>query len=357
MALGSKDDSELPSALSSDRVDEPQAQGTVVLTADEGGGSAGPVEIAVPAEFTSVVDLGDDLLEKTAQISVTRADFDESGDESPQVASSLVAPLAEATPTLRDAEPSAIPSDISSEGGGVTTSSPLQREDSRVLRPDQLRPTLEPESIFSTPHEAAPLQEPGLAARSPAVREDASQLWKRLAHEVQLDELLGHSPQFFVQEPPDSLDPNQARLNSDSKLSLGISFLEMGAFHDAIQVFESVARTHSEVRRESIALLGQAKFKADMPFEALIDIQSAVADPDDGPNDEQEHLDFEQRATTKNALRLELCYWAGRCCEVMAQRADALIWYGFILSEDPLFRDTALRVKEMTGLPSDLEGR
>jgi hypothetical protein len=279
---------------------------------------------SVPVDSTSMVDLGDDLLDKTAVISREALKNDRS--PTPEV----VSPATPAQPDL----PVATLNISGASVRGLSSEDPAESFTAPVRDPDRAAVLDEPE-----PPEAAPAAglspDVGLSPKGDLEPNwaEIDEIWRRLASEFELQEMeLSSSSQGQLQ-----LRRSDAgeKTSVDDHIALGISFLEMGLFSQALSELERARAMDPLGCAAVVPLQVQALLKLGRTLEGLALIESVIGDPDYAPNDE----------ARPHPLRAELLYWAARCCEELKRNGDALSWFRLLLESDPLHRDGEQRLR------------
>jgi tetratricopeptide (TPR) repeat protein len=123
--------------------------------------------------------------------------------------------------------------------------------------------------------------------------------------------------------------------SAQDRIDLGIGFLEMEFYDAAIRLFQSAAHIEPGERRAR-ALLATAWLAKGNGFEAMIEIESLVADQS-APEEE----------------RLDYGYLAGRAQDLLQNFAMAIRWYRAVLQIDPQYRDTQDRLRRSVKMMSN----
>jgi tetratricopeptide (TPR) repeat protein len=114
------------------------------------------------------------------------------------------------------------------------------------------------------------------------------------------------------------------------RLDLGIGMLEMEFYDAAIALFRAAARNEA-LERKSRALLATAWVAKGNGFEAMIEIETLVADQSITP---EEKVDFG--------------YLAGRAQELLGNAGPACRWYRATLQIEPHYRDATERLAKLS---------
>jgi len=134
------------------------------------------------------------------------------------------------------------------------------------------------------------------------------------------------------------LEEELAEASAQDRMDIGIAFLEMGLFELAARQFETLRQAiprededRAPIRRASISLLAYTLIRAGRPFEAMLDIEEVLGDPEITP-----------------AEKLEFYYLMGRANEKLSRREAAAAWYGKSARLDPGYRDVRDRLKRVS---------
>jgi len=134
------------------------------------------------------------------------------------------------------------------------------------------------------------------------------------------------------------LEDEMADATAQDRMDLGIAFLEMGLFEIAVRQFEALRQTilredeeKAPIRRAAISLLAYTLIRAGRPFEAMLDIEEVIGDPEITP-----------------AEKLEFYYLMGRANEKLSRKEVAAAWYGKSARLDPDYRDVRERLKRVS---------
>jgi len=298
-------------------------------------------------ESTSVVDLGEDLLDRTAVISrsslssppneLAAPDRPGSTADSDAFEMSLDAVTEESLPVNGGAvgllAPNAYQSTNGADSGSAVAFSgellphdPLEGSESiSAIRTSgeqvaSQKPDVESSILSRFEHE---LIEPDFPSESENDREITA-LWDALVREFGSDA-----------EWDGFLDSGAPRSQGD-RVDLGISYLEMGIYHAALREFEAVRREDPCNSSAIVPLQAQALLRLGRPFDALAVLESVLGDPD-------------LNTTPEGFLKSELQYWAARCCEVLGRTVDASLWFQLVAESDPDYRDTLSRLRVLSG--------
>jgi hypothetical protein len=268
---------------------------------------------ALSGEGTSVVDLGDDLLERTAVLTTAPA----------------LAPLEGTTPHVGVLEAVLEPnvsSDAAFPPDGGLDLSPLAPHDSVSGSPAEAnaRPVLTelapggPCQGMGFIHD---LEEPEFL-RSREKDREVDALWSRLALEFGVDDRPLQSMHIITSGEADHLE-------------VGIACMEMGMFEAALHEFGAAKRGETSFGAAVVPLEAQALLSLQQPFRALDLIESVVGDPD-------------LKDITLDPLRVELQYWAARSCEALGRDAEAVAWLRLVIEAAPGHRDSGQRLHRLT---------
>ncbi len=114
---------------------------------------------------------------------------------------------------------------------------------------------------------------------------------------------------------------------SQDRLDLGIAFLEMELFEAAIRQFEVAARD-PDFARKARGLLATTLLAAGRPFDAMIEVETLVADQSIAP---EEKLDYG--------------YLGGRAQEALGNHEAAARWFRAVLQIENHYRDSHERLQ------------
>ncbi len=287
------------------------------------------------------VDLGDDLLEKTAVL--------------PRSESSLSADAAPLTPD----DPISLPEQIEDqlESARILMNEGLLEEAKKVLR----------KIILADPHHVGARQrldeiheaelkqifgsedrrrrilgddaDAALSGESPA--ENADDVMRRLNRDLALGMLEEDIEQPLLAElslfqNADEMEKFVARVDRDlanakpsDRIDMGIAFLEMGFYEFAARQFRVAAQEPSVVTQAS-ALLAHALIASGRAFDATLVLETVIMDSELKP---EEKIDF--------------LYLMGRAHERLGQRSVALAWYRQAYELDPKYRDVNERIQTL----------
>lgn len=134
-----------------------------------------------------------------------------------------------------------------------------------------------------------------------------------------------------VRHLADCIDSEMENASVQDNLDMGIGFLEMGLHDLAVERFaraRSVAeRTGDDLRLASLALLAYAQIARGKSFEARLLIEPVIADTE---------IDA--------GRKIEFFYLMGRACEGSEDPAQAVGWYRQVTRQEPHYRDAAYRL-------------
>lgn len=126
-----------------------------------------------------------------------------------------------------------------------------------------------------------------------------------------------------------ALDAEYAGASPRDRIDGGIAFLEMGLFELACRHFKAAMQT-PEFRVEALSLWAFAMIQARKAFDAVLELEAAVADTD-----------------VPEAEKLELFYLMGRAHEELGNRRLAKEWYEQARALDSQYRDIEDRVRAL----------
>jgi|GEM_PF-4484730 len=284
-------------------------------------------------DSTSMVDLGEDLMDRTAVISrPSRAPV-----LAPEGAiGGAAAGLSEEPdsftfsiePESLSATPLPEPALISPVGNPVVSEGELLAPDlhSAADLPESASGEagasvdFEPEVKSRFEHE---LQEPEFLSGAGRDRE-LSVMWKALVRE------------FDIQGEWEGFQEAAGHLDQSDRVDLGISYLDMGLYQSALREFEFVRGQDPCHSDAVVPLQAQALIHLGRPFDALAALESVLGDPD-------------LCALPESLLISELRYWAARSCEELGRTVDSVLWYRLVVEADPVHRDALIRLGRLTG--------
>ena len=125
----------------------------------------------------------------------------------------------------------------------------------------------------------------------------------------------------------DNIEKLCSSATAQDRIDLGIGFLEMEFFDVAIQMFRAAVQMEPGERRAH-ALLATAWVAKGNGFEAMIEIETLVADQSTPP---EEKVDYG--------------YLAGRAQELLQNFEVAVRWYRAVLQIEPGYRDSEDRMR------------
>ena len=308
---------------------------------------ANPKAAGGAEDATSVVDLGEDLLERTAVIS-------RPGRSAPLDASSKIElPESMASAVSIGMSPDPIARELPSEAEGVSDfSTPAPERNSEVLGHsvalNHVVEAVSPgavtrgERISNGVPSPKPISTEELAFDSAVMSRFEHQL---IDPEFPLDSARGHEisalweslvREFGGDAEWDGFVESGIPRNQGDRVDLGISYLEMGAYHAALREFEAVRREDPCQSNAVVPLQAQALLHLGRPFEALSGLESVLGDPD-------------IKNSSDGFLRSELQYWAARCCEALGRNVDAALWLQLVVESDSDHRDAQARLRGLSG--------
>lgn len=305
-------------------------------------------------EGTSV-DLGDDLLEKTA-VWTRQLRPELESRASGGLSESTSDPAVPKRPSedarqKQDKDPNKDPHD-QLHSARILINEGLYEEAKKVLRqvrvrhPEELRArdmleeihAIELKQIFGEDHA------PRARRRNTVAEIDPDEVLAGLDRDLQLrleEDNRPLSPLFddekFIREYADRLDRELVGLGARDRIDLGIAFLEMNLFEVAIRQFQAAHRAflqdpagHARDLLVCAGLIAHATIAAGRAFEATMQIQSVLRDSDVSLED-----------------KLDFIYLMGRAYEQLAKPEVAAQWYVEVRKIDPHYRDAARRLKSV----------
>lgn len=166
--------------------------------------------------------------------------------------------------------------------------------------------------------------------RADGVQASAEEVILKLEQDLQLGSAapfeLGGSLDEQFGEFGDQVDHELSGATSRDRIDAGIAFLEMGLYGLACRQFQA-ASADLENRAAALSLYAYSMILAGRHFEALMTLESALADPDLG-----------------EASRVEFVYLVGRAQEGLKRPDLALICYQTVSGWEPAYRDTEDRI-------------
>jgi tetratricopeptide (TPR) repeat protein len=132
----------------------------------------------------------------------------------------------------------------------------------------------------------------------------------------------------------DRVDAEYSKCRPRDRLDIGIAFFEMGLLDLAIRQFTAAARD-AETRIPATALLASALMRSGHPFDAVLALEPLISDSE---------LD--------GADKLELLYLMGRANEQLGKHDAATRYYAQAVEVDPTYRDAEERMKRCAGIRS-----
>jgi hypothetical protein len=161
--------------------------------------------------------------------------------------------------------------------------------------------------------------------------ESTEQIVRGLSDELDLEDRTSRfSSETELQEFANELDRSLALTSAQDRLDLGIAFLEMGIPELAVRQFQVSARS-TEHYLGSTALLAQALIAADRPFEARLSLEPILGDTE-----------------LSKAQKIEFIYWLARSEEKRLELESALGFFQEVIGIDSTYRDTLDRVRWLT---------
>lgn len=275
------------------------------------------------------VDLGEDLLEKTARL--------------PGVPAPEPSPVALSPEKSKNLSP-----DDQVESAKILIAEGLHDEAKRILRQVLMTgvnhgPTrklleelheLELKQIFSgqEPRRRGPLSRRG--ARLPEI--DSEQVLKKLDGDLRLGVFAVAGLSLFTDSPEQmhafsrQLEREMESSGVQDRVDLGIGFFEMGLFDVAARLFESVMLEGGADALEGSCLFAYSKICEGQAYDAIYALQGVL-------NDVEINRDG----------KVEIFYLLGRSYELLANVPQALGWYAQAMAIDPFYRDTRDRERRL----------
>ncbi len=286
------------------------------------------------------VDLGDDLLEKTAVIPGIRKHSEKNA----------LAPAMK--PAVNPAELQGGVADLF-QSAKILVSEGLTEEAKRVLRQiliadagnanarkllDQIH-EIELKQIFSEEE----IHRPFRRKSDPVLVEyDSEWVIRQLDEDLKLGMRVPMDQLTLFQDPElmnsfiSKLEKDLSTASIQDWIDLGIAFLEMELYSIAVRLFMGASRhldqsisSGSEICLSINGLLALSLILADRPLEAVSRIQPLLRD-----------------AEIKLENKIELFYLMGRTYECMNKRDLAFQYYKQVLKTDPHYRDTEQRLRK-----------
>ena len=274
------------------------------------------------------VDLGDDLVEKTAMI----PGFVKS--ESPAIPAAKIGPP----------DP-----DDQVESAKILIAEGMQDEAKKILH--QILMTgvnhgpsrklleelheLELKQIFSGQEirPRGPMAKRGL--KLPEI--DTEQVMRKLDDDLKLG-VFGASGLSLFSDSPEELGKLSKRLDREmisastqDRIDLGIGFVEMGLFDIAARQFRAVMLSGTDAVLEGACLYAYCMICAERPYDAISGLQGVLNDGEIGLHE-----------------KLEVFYLMGRAYELLKDHPQALSWYRQAKESSAGYRDIAERVQKLT---------
>jgi tetratricopeptide (TPR) repeat protein len=130
------------------------------------------------------------------------------------------------------------------------------------------------------------------------------------------------------------VDREYAAAPARDRLDVGIAFLEMGLLDLAIRQFRPAAR-QAETRLPATALLAWALLQSGHAFEAALALEPLINDSE-----------------LPEADQVEPAYLMGRCHEQLGRADEAARWYARALAREAAYRDAEERLKRCAAIRS-----
>lgn len=268
------------------------------------------------------IDLGDDLIEKTATLSREQLKTEETPGATPPTSS----PAIEAT--IQNARI------LLNEGFSEEAKKILRHlllRDSRNFEAQKLLEDIhasELKQMFAPGEPTARRSYVHRAVDESLLRVDSDQVLRALDQEFDLGIGKGNTEALFKQ-----LEFEVAGVGATSRdrLDLAISFLEMELYAHAIQLLKSVMRS-GEYPEIAVSLLAYCHLMNDEAFEAIEVLQPFINDMDIVEKD-----------------KVEFFYLMGRASQALGKKSEALGWYKQAQKIDPNYRDSEDRIKRLSG--------
>jgi hypothetical protein len=286
------------------------------------------VRIVTEEKDGTRVDLGDDLVEKTAMIPGL-AKF-----ESPPIPSEKIKPP----------DP-----DDQVESAKILIAEGMQDEAKKILHQILMTgvnhgPTrklleelheLELKQIFSGQEirPRGPLAKRGL--KLPEI--DPDKVLRKLDDDLKLG-VFGASGLSLFSDSPEELAKLSKRLDREmisastqDRIDLGIGFVEMGLFDIAARQFRAVMLSGTDATLEGACLYAYCMICAERPYDAISGLQGVLNDGE-----------------IRHDEKLEVFYLMGRSYELLKNHPQALSWYGQAGAAQAGYRDIAERIQNLT---------
>jgi tetratricopeptide (TPR) repeat protein len=156
---------------------------------------------------------------------------------------------------------------------------------------------------------------------------DSDQILRALDEEFDLD-FGDRNPEIFTK-----LDLELAGSSPRDQLDLAISFLEMELYTHANQLLRALIKqgNHSEVSAGvAVSLLAQGYLMNHQPYEAISVLQPFINDADTSIED-----------------KVDFLYLMARSNEALDKKSEALGWYLHVEESRPGYRDTPERIRQL----------
>jgi len=289
------------------------------------------------------IDLGDDLVEKTAILQMPGFNTSENEGESaiPEI-------LSEPLPS----NPAEIADEL--ESAKILMGEGLIEEAKKILRriilADSNHPAarqrleeiheIELKQIFGDDSRPTRRQRTDLKNAPDLSKVNAEEIMRQLDQDLRLGvfeenvlgETLGASMSLFqdqqaMKEFGERIDRDMAAMSSSDRTDLGVAFLEMGLYDLANRQFKSASRD-PEKNLAAVGLMAYSLILAGRHFEAKLGIEPLLGDTE-----------------LSNEQKVDFFYLMGRSCEGLKKKAEALHWYTQTRQVDATYRDVQERMR------------
>ena len=266
------------------------------------------------------IDLGDDLIEKTAFIS---------GHELAKEVPSSSSPALEAT--IQNAR-ILLNEGFSEEAKKILRHLLLQdRNDVEAQKLLEEIHASELKQMFAPGERSARKSFVNPAIDESALRVDSDQILRALDQEFDLGICPGEKTKSGVVFKQLELEVSGVGATSRDRLDLAISFLEMDLYAHAAQLLKSVIRA-GEYPEVAISLLAYCHLMNEEPFETIEVLQPFLNDMDIAERD-----------------KVEFYYLMARANQALGKKPEALGWYRQTTQVEPSYRDCEERIKQQMG--------
>lgn len=270
------------------------------------------------------IDLGDDLLDKTAITSHDDAATQEALPSEPLPIESPEDGLASAKILMNEG----LLEEAKRVLHRVLVIEPSNARAKRMLADVHDR---ELQQIFSdTPKRKGILDDLRLNRRTWIDQRSSDQILKELDRDLGLGLLESLDSGDQAPEWAHSLDRDLADLDPRSRIDVAIAFLEMGLNESASRILSIAMTEPGPMGFVASCLYATAKIAAKDGFSAALALEPVVSDPEISSSD-----------------KIEVFYLLGRAAELTANRSLAMQWYGEVIRVDTDYRDAAERLNRL----------